>query len=49
MLSGFEMFLDCDIKLPEEKERNTYWVPADWADYMDPDAMTTLLENAIST
>ena len=30
-------------------ELNTYWVPFDWADYMDPNAMTTLLENAIST
>ena len=22
------------------------WVPTDWADYMDPDAMTTLLGDA---
>ena len=47
MLLGFELFLDCDIKLPNINERNIDWVLTDWADYMDPDAMTTLLGDAI--
>ena len=47
MLPRFELFLDYDIKLPEEQERDTNWALMDWADYMDPDAMTTLLEDAI--
>ena len=40
MLLGFELFLDCDINIPA-------WVPIDWADYMDPNAMTTLSGDAI--
>ena len=32
MLSGFELFLNCDIKLPKVKERNTDWVLIDWVD-----------------
>ena len=47
MLPGFELFLDCDIKLPKVNERNIDWVPTDWVDYMDPNARTTLLGNAI--
>ena len=47
MVSGFELFLDCDNKLPKVKERDTDWVPTDWVDYMDLDAMTTLLADVI--
>ena len=47
MVSGFELFLDCDNKLPKVKERDIDWVPTDWADYMDLDAMTTLLGDVI--
>ena len=46
MLSRFELFLHCDNKLLEVKEEDIDWVPTDWADYMDPDAMTTLLGDA---
>ncbi|KAK9993606.1 hypothetical protein SO802_023309 [Lithocarpus litseifolius] len=34
-------------KLPELKKEDTNWVPIDWANYMDPNAMTTLLGDAI--
>ena len=47
IVPGFQLFFDCDNKLPELKKENTNWVPTDWADYMDPDAMTTLLGDAI--
>ena len=43
----FEQLFDCKNKLPEPKKVDTNWVPTDWADYMDPDAMTTLLGDAI--
>ena len=46
-MPGFQLFFDCDNKLLELKEENTNWVPTDWADYMDPDAMITLLGDAI--
>ena len=29
------------------KKEDTTWVPTDWADYMDPDVMTTLLGGVI--
>ena len=47
IMPGFQLFFDCDNKLLELKEENTNWVPTDWADYMDPDAMITLLGDAI--
>ena len=47
MVPGFELFLDCNYKLPKLKEENTNWVLTDWADYMDLDVMTTLLGDAI--
>ncbi|KAL0015404.1 hypothetical protein SO802_002473 [Lithocarpus litseifolius] len=47
MVPRFELFVDCDNKLLELNEENTNWVPTDWENYMDPDAMTTLLEDAI--
>ena len=47
MIHGFELLLDCNNKLPELKNEDTSWVPTDWVDYMDPDAMTTLLGDAI--
>ena len=47
MVAGFEILLDCHNKVPELKKDDTTWVPTDWADYMDPDAMTTLLGDAI--
>ena len=40
MLLGFELFLNCDINIPA-------WVLTNWVDYMDPNAMTTLLGDAI--
>jgi len=47
MLPGVELFLDYNTKLLKEMERNTNWVRIDWANYMDPNVMTTLLGNAI--
>ena len=47
MLLGVELFLDYNTKLLKEMERNTNWVQIDWANYMDPNVMTTLLGNAI--
>ena len=47
MVLGFELLLDCNNKLPELKKGGTTWVPPNWANYMDPDAMTTLLGDAI--
>ena len=43
MVSGFELLLECNNKLPKLKKEDITWVPIDWADYMDSDAMTTLL------
>ena len=40
MMPRFELFL-------EVKKKDTYWVPTNWADYMDPNVMTTLLGDAI--
>ena len=47
MVLRFELFFDCDNKLPELKEKDTNWIPIDYANYMDLDAMTTLLGDAI--
>ena len=43
MVPSFEILLDCNNKVPELKKEEITWVPTDWADHMDPDAMTTLL------
>ena len=40
---GFKLLFDCNNKLLELKKEDTNWVLTDWADYMDPDEMTTLL------
>ncbi|XP_030936473.1 uncharacterized protein LOC115961677 [Quercus lobata] len=47
MVPGSELLFDCNNKLSEMKNEDTNWIPTDWADYMDPDAMTTLLGDAI--
>ena len=47
MMPGFELLLDCNNKLLNLKKEDITWVPIDWADYMDLDAMTTLLRDAI--
>ncbi|KAL0010936.1 hypothetical protein SO802_006044 [Lithocarpus litseifolius] len=48
MMPGFELLFDCNNNhLTELKKEDTNWVPTDWADYMDPDAMTKLLGDAI--
>jgi len=47
MVPGFELLLDCNNKLPELKKEDTTWVLTDWVDYMDLDAITTLLGDAI--
>ena len=44
---GFEILLDCNNKVSKLKKEDTTWVPTDWADHMDPDAMTTLLGDHI--
>ena len=44
---GFKILLDCNNKVLELKKEDTTWVPTDWADYMDPDAMTTLIGDLI--
>jgi len=47
MLLGFEILLDCNNKVLELKKEDTTWVPTNWADCMDLDAMTTLFGDAI--
>ena len=47
VLLGFELFFNCDTKLPEIKERDADWVPIVQADYMGLDGMTTLLGDDI--
>ena len=47
MVPDFEILLDCHNNAPELKKGDTTWVPTDWADHMDPDAMTTLLGDHI--
>ena len=47
MVPSFEILLDCNKRVLELKKEETTWVPTDWADHMDPDAMTTLLRDHI--
>ena len=47
MVHRFEILLDYNNKVPKPKKEDTTWVPTVWVDYMDPDAMTTLLGDAI--
>ena len=47
MVPGFEILLDCNNRVLELKKEDTTWVPTDWADHMDPDAMTKLLGDHI--
>ena len=47
MVLEFEILLDCNNKVLELKKEYITWVPTNWADYMDPDAMTTLFGDAI--
>ncbi|KAK9984329.1 hypothetical protein SO802_033854 [Lithocarpus litseifolius] len=47
MVPRFKILLDYHNKVPELKKEDTTWVPNDWADYMDPNAMTTLLGDPI--
>ena len=47
MLPSFEILLDCNNEVSELKKEDTTWVPIDWVDHMDPDAMTTLLGDYI--
>ena len=47
MAPGFEILLDYNNKVPKLKKEDTTQVPTNWADYMDPDAMTTLLGDPI--
>ena len=47
MVPRFEILLNYNNKVLEPKKEDTTWVPIDWVDYMDPDAMTTLLGDSI--
>ena len=47
MMLGFKLLLDCNNKIQELKNEDTNWVPIDWANYMDLDAMTTLLGDVL--
>ena len=47
MVPSFEILLDCNKRVLELKKEETTWVPTDWVDHMDPDAMTTLLRDHI--
>ena len=47
MVPGFEILLDCYDKVLELKKEDTTWVPTNWANYMDPNAMTTFLGDYI--
>ena len=47
MVPGFEILLDCNYMVLELKKEDTTWVPTNWVDHMDPDAMTTLLGDPI--
>ena len=47
MVTGFEILLDCNNEVPELKKEDTTWVPSDWVDHTDPDAMATLLRDPI--
>ena len=43
----FKILLNCNNKVLELKKEDTTWVPTDWADHMDPNAMTALLGDHI--
>ena len=47
MMLRFKLLLDCNNKIQELKNEDTNWVPIDWANYMDLDAMTTLLGDVL--
>ena len=47
MVPSFEILLDCNNKVPKLKKEDTTWVPTEWADHMDPDAMTMLFGDHI--
>ena len=47
MVLGFELLFYCNNKLPKLKKEDTNWALTDWVDYMDPNAMNTLLRDAI--
>ena len=47
MVAGFKILLNYNNEVPELKKEDTIWVPTDWADHMDPNAMTTLLGDHI--
>ena len=42
MVPIFELFFDYDNKLPEPKKEDTNWVPTDWVDFMDPNAICNM-------
>ena len=44
MVPIFELFFDYDNKLPELKKEDTNWVPTDWPDFMDPNAICNMEE-----
>ena len=47
MLPSFEILLDCNNEVSELKREDTTWVPTNWADHMDLDAITTFLGDPI--
>ena len=47
MMPRFKLLLDCNNKIQELKKEDTNWIPTDWANYMDLDAMTTLLGDVL--
>ena len=47
MVPRFEILLDCNNKVPELKKEDATWVSTNWANYMDPDAMTTFFGDHI--
>ena len=44
MVPIFELFFDYDNKLLELKKEDTNWVPTDWANFMDPNAICNMEE-----
>ena len=47
MVPRFKLLFNCNNKLPKLKKEDTKWIPTDQTDYMDPNAMTTLLGDFI--
>ena len=47
MMSRFEILLDCNNKVLELKKEDATWVHTDQADFIDPDAITTLIGDVI--